>query len=323
MKILKRIGIVILIMCLFGCIFIYGVFLIIYKSDNTKTKEILTLSLLETSAGYFIPSLFLSNEELNEIKKVNNFIINESIYDDSLIEVITSGDLTIELIEISGSKYKGRVLIINDPSRVYIATPSYGFNNKNGGMSVSEYIQRDDAIAGINGGGFIDKGGSGNGSTPEGYVIIDGELVYGKLSDSNSVVGFDSDNKLIVGTMRASEAIDVGIVNGLCFNLSGVGALLINGNKVVESSTSSLNPRTAIGQRSDGSIVLVNIDGRQVNSLGASYNDLIEIFLEYDVINAANLDGGSSAMMIYNNQVLTNSSSLVGVRSLPTAILVK
>lgn len=323
MKIFKRIGIVILIMCLFLLIFIYGAFLIVYKSDNDKTKEILTLSLLETSAGYFIPSLFLSNEELNEIKKVNNFIINESIYDDSLIDVSTIGDLTIELIEISGSTYKGRLLIINDPSRVYIATPSYGFNTKNGGMSVSEYIQRDDAIAGINGGGFIDKGGSGNGSTPEGYVIIDGELVYGKLSDSNSVVGFDSDNKLIVGTMRASEAIDVGIVNGLCFNLSGVGALLINGNKVVESSTGSLNPRTAIGQRSDGSIVLVNIDGRQVNSLGASYNDLIEIFLEYDVINAANLDGGSSAMMIYNNQVLTSSSSLVGVRSLPTAILVK
>lgn len=323
MLILKRIVIIVLVLILFLIIFLYGSLRIVYKSDNEKTKEILTLSLLETSAAYFIPNLFLNNDEIEEIKKLSVVIINEEKYDEELVEVSNEGDSNIELIEISGATYKGRILIIKDPSRVYMATPEWGFSSKNGGMTVSEYVERDGATAGINAGGFIDKGGSGNGGTPTGYVIVDGELAYGNLSDSNSVVGFDHENKLIVGTMTASEALELGVENGLCFNLSGVGALLINGNKVIESETGSLNPRTAIGQRSDGAIVLVNIDGRQANSLGASYNDLIEIFLEYDVVNAANLDGGSSSMMIYNDEVLTNSSSLVGVRSLPTAILVE
>ena len=42
-------------------------------------------------------------------------------------------------------------------------------------------------------------------------------------------------------------------------------------------------------------------DGRSASSLGATHNDVIDIMVEHGAINAAMLDGGSSAMMYYEN----------------------
>lgn len=324
-KICISIGLVIVEIIFFIILFLYGCAFVVYKSDNTKTIDILTLSLLETSAAYFVPTLFLSDEDISRIIEENKVTLSSEKTDTSLIN-INEKNLTqdIEFKEISGATYKGRILIISDPSRVYLATPTWGFNHSNGGMTVAEMVLRDDAIAGINAGGFKDTKGTGNGSIPTGYVIQNGEITYGTLETVDCVTGFDENNKLIVGRMSAQEALDAGIVDGFCFSLSDVGSLIINGEAVEISGTGSgLNPRTAIGQKADGTIILVSIDGRQAHSLGAVYNDLIEIFLEYDVINASNLDGGSSSMMIYEGEMVSVSSSLYGDRSLPTAILVK
>ena len=73
---------------------------------------------------------------------------------------------------------------------------------------------------------------------------------------------------------------------------------LIDGNPVDVGYGGGLNPRTAIGQRADGTVLLLVIDGRQPSSIGASYNDLIGIFMEYGAVNAYNLDGGNSAMLM-------------------------
>lgn len=323
-KFLLRFFTVICIILLFVIIFLYGSLRLIYSSDNQKTKEILTLSLLETSAAYFIPSWFISQENIAQIIADNTYSHNMITTDERMVEVLHEGTADIEVVEISGSTYKGRLIIISDPSRVYLATPYSGFGDSSIGLTVAEYVARDNALAGINAGGFQDKNGRGNGSIPSGYVIENGEITYGKTSDVDCVTGFDENNKLIVGEMSAGDALESGIMNGLCFNLSGVGPLIINGEPIsIGGSGGSLNPRTAIGQKADGTIILLNIDGRQAHSIGASYSDMIEIFLEHDVINASNLDGGSSSMMIYENQVLSVSSSLVGVRQLPTAFLVK
>lgn len=316
-------GAILLELIFFVLLFVYGCAFVVYNSDNVKTKEILTLSLLETSAAYFIPELFLSDDEISRIILENTVTLSTAKTDTSLVNIEKTNS-EIELIEISGATYKGRIIIIPDPSQVYLATPTWGFNSSQGGMTVAEMVERDQAIAGINAGGFKDSKGTGNGSTPTGYVIQNGEITYGLEETVDCVTGFDENNVLIVGRMSAKEALEAGIVDGFCFNLNDVGALIVNGEPVKISGTGSgLNPRTAIGQKADGTIILVSIDGRQAHSLGAVYNDLIEIFLEYDVINASNLDGGSSSMMIYQGQTVSVSSSLYGDRRLPTAILVK
>ena len=71
---------------------------------------------------------------------------------------------------------------------------------------------------------------------------------------------------------------------------------------------SGLNPRTAIGQCADGSVLMLVTDGRGKNGhLGASASDLIEIMEKYGAVNAANLDGGSSSCMYYNDEYLMTS----------------
>lgn len=315
---------VFMVLCSFLLIFLYGSLHIVYHSDLEKTQEILTLSLLETSAAKFVPTLFLTEGELEIIIENNKIILTETKTDESLVEIVHSGESEISLVEVSGATYKGRMLIVSDPSRVYLTTPEGGLGAGKSGLTVAEYVARDGAVAGINAGGFEDKNGRGNGGTPTGYVIQDGVIIYGQRNEVDCVTGFDENYKLIVGEMSATEALASGIVDGLCFNLSGVGPLIINGVPLqIDSVGGGLNPRTAIGQKADGTIILLNIDGRQAHSVGASYSDLIEIFMEHDVVNASNLDGGSSAMMIYEDEVVTVSSSLVGVRSLPTAFLVK
>ena len=86
--------------------------------------------------------------------------------------------------------------------------------------------------------------------------------------------------------------------------------------------TAGLNPRTAIGQRSDGAILLLVIDGRQVISIGASLWDLVDIFQKYGAVNACNLDGGSSTLMWYQGDYINNCASVIGIRPVPTTFLV-
>lgn len=323
-KILVNCGWFVLVLIAFVLIFLYGCLHLIYHSHKEQTINLVTLSLLETSAANFIPGIFLTDSQLQEIRDNNTVILSKNKTDTSLVEVSSESNDLIEVIEITGSTYKGRMLVISDPSRVYLATPTWGFDSKNGGMTVADMVERDGAVAGINAGGFKDVKGTGNGSIPTGYVIQNGEITYGSADTVDCVTGFDVNNTLIVGRMSGKEALSLGIVDGFCFNLNDVGSLIINGQPLeVSGSGSGLNPRTAIGQKADGTIILLSIDGRQAHSLGAVYQDLIDIFLEHDVVNASNLDGGSSSTMIYQGETLNVSSSLYGDRRLPTAILVK
>ena len=79
--------------------------------------------------------------------------------------------------------------------------------------------------------------------------------------------------------------------------------LIMNGvvNQEAYNSASGYNPRTAIGQRADGVVIFLCIDGRQAGSIGASYKDVIDIMSEYGAVNACNMDGGSSSVMLYND----------------------
>lgn len=110
---------------------------------------------------------------------------------------------------------------------------------------------------------------------------------------------------------------------GLRDALSFGPAFIINGEAAEISGTGGgLNPRTVIGQRADGAVLLLVIDGRQPQSLGATYQDCIQVMQEWGAVNAANLDGGSSTQMIYQGETVNVSASLYGPRNIPTAFVV-
>ena len=120
--------------------------------------------------------------------------------------------------------------------------------------------------------------------------------------------------------MTGKQALEEGIRDAVSFGPT----LIVNGEALSGIGTGGgLNPRTAIGQRADGTVLLLVIEGRQATSLGASYTDLIRVMLEHGAVNAANLDGGSSSVMYYEGSLVNSNASVIGLRKMPTAFLVR
>jgi len=226
----------------------------------------------------------------------------------------------IEVIDVEGSTYNGKLMIIEDPSRVFVGVPdSYGENSY--GLTVASMIQKYDCIAGTNAGGFYDPNGTGTGGIPDGIVIYEGKLLWGEPYGSYSLAGLDADGILHVGWMTGQHALDIGIQYAASYG----PALVINGKSTggAYGLGGGLNPRTAIGQRADGAILLLVINGRSIESLGATLDDLAEIMISYGAVNASNLDGGSSSIMILDGEFLTSSAYIFGERVVATSILVR
>lgn len=294
---------------------------------SPSARSLFVTSVLETSALDFLATWFLPAEEIETILATNAVEQLDTVSNPNLIVIPEKSEASenseekeIEIVEVSGLTYSGRMMIVKDPSRVFVGTCS-SFGNPNGaGEKLLAISKNYDAIAGINGGGFYDPNGTGTGSIPTGFVFSEGEFLYGPTNSSDLVIGFDKDNKLIVGYMTANEAMKRGIRDALTFG----PALIINGEPAnISGYSSGLNPRTAIGQRADGAVLLLVIDGRQPGSLGACHADTIEIMQSFGAVNAANLDGGSSSLMVYDGEVISNKSGLTGDRHMPTCFLVE
>lgn len=80
--------------------------------------------------------------------------------------------------------------------------------------------------------------------------------------------------------------------------IGGVAQLLKDG-EVQPQSDKALYPRVAIGTKADGSMVMIEIDGRAPGfSEGVSYDDLAKVMKDIGVVNALCLDGGGSSTFV-------------------------
>ncbi|MFN7927338.1 MAG: phosphodiester glycosidase family protein [Blastocatellia bacterium] len=114
------------------------------------------------------------------------------------------------------------------------------------------------------------------------------------------------------------------------FIVGGGPALLVN--KHVQTDTEGFNPksfyhfrhpRTAIGMRADGTLVLVTVDGRQPKkSVGVTIPELIQLMQEFGCVQAINLDGGGSTTMVIRGKVVNSVSDATGERAVSDALLV-
>jgi exopolysaccharide biosynthesis protein len=208
----------------------------------------------------------------------------------------------IRIDYIYGSTYNAYVMLVRNPADVYLATSAKRFSLEIEALRITQAIKKEGAIAAINAGAFNDDGTTGDyiGRLPIGLTIAEGEVRWDDGKSYYGFAGFDNNNVLVVADkMSAAEAKELGIRDGCCF-----GPVLIkNGviNNAEFSSNSGYNPRTCIGQRADGAVVFVCIDGRQASSIGGTYRDAIDILWEYGCVNACNLDGGSSSIMLYRD----------------------
>ena len=191
-------------------------------------------------------------------------------------------DIVVE--HITGSTYEGWMMLVKNSDDISVEVNPY-LGTGAQAPDLDTYVDTFKAVGGINGGGFMDEGGTGNGSIPQGILKwgIKEAVTFGPVYISNYKDVFDRNT----------------------------------------TNLAMLNPRTAIGQATDGTFLLLVIDGRGPSSFGAKYEDVIEIFQSYDAINAANLDGGNSTAMIYKGEYVNNTVSMYGSRNLPTVFLVK
>ncbi len=300
----------------------YGAVALMCKGPSPTARDMFVTTMMETSAAKFIPRLFLSESEIEVILHKNTVIEGEN--NTKAVEKFTPRDEevpkdTIELLDVSGPTFKGKMMIVHDPSRVKVATlDQYGEDLP--GLRVEDFAKKYNATAAVNGGEFLDTNGVGKGGQPLGIVIKDGRFRYGNESTVVSIIAFDDQNRLLVGRMSGKEAMEKHVRDAVSYG----PAFIVNGEPLEVSGTGGgLNPRTVIGQRADGAVLLLTIDGRQTHSLGASYKDCIDVMMEYGAINAANLDGGSSTMMVYKGEAVNSCASMYGSRRLPTAIIVE
>lgn len=208
----------------------------------------------------------------------------------------------IRIDTYEGENFTAQIMLVRDPSRLYLATSSETLSKDTPGLKMNDAIEKEGAVAAINAGTCWDDG-TGSlevGSVPLGLNLSKGKVVWDSFSEATpdtGFVGFNRDNILIVAnSVTEEEALELGIRDG-CAS----GTVLIVNGKAVSIDHTGYNPRTAIGQRADGTVILVCTNGRTEEHLGATLPDVTGILQEYGAVNACALLGGSSANMLYRD----------------------
>ncbi len=263
-----------------------------------------------------------TNTNLVKIKKYGrNMKVYKNKYEEQILKKDKDNDL-YKVIEINGTGYKGYLVAIYDPSKVSLATSRYIGTR---GEAITTVAKNEDAVIAINAGGFYDPDWNSNGGVPHGVVISNGKLIgdYRKANVGGGIVGFDKDNKLVLGRYSAQEALKKGIRDCVEFG----PYLIVNGKSsfVRGNGGWGIAPRTAIGQRKDGIVLFLIINGRIPSSIGADMSDLTEVMENYGAVNAANMDGGSSTELVIHNEIINKpvAAGKNGLRDLPTFWIVK
>lgn len=284
-------------------------------------RELIITSAMTTLSHQYYATTFYSDETIQEVMDKNRVINMETTTNIDEIEVDPNAN-EINVRKISGSGWNGFVMEISNPSWVRMGIPK-NFGTK--GQKIPKLIEDYGAIAGINAGGFGDANGWGNGGKAIGLVVVDGvELQGPAYSNAVDVIGFNEDDVLVLGRYTEDELDDLNLRDACEFT----PFLIINGEPAEISGNGGwgVAPRTAIGQRKDGTVLFVVIDGRSLSSAGATIKQLQEVLIEEGAYNAANLDGGSSTVLYYTEKggVMNNpsGSDSDGMRFLPNAWLV-
>ena len=308
---------------------------ILVKGPSEELRDSFVMTMIWTRRFDFIPHIFLTEEEVTEIYNERFQVTAAEATDPSLISISSNeetdpslgpqpdayglidedGDGVI-IVDVKKKGFVGKMMVVKDPSRVFVGKPEvYGGY----GMALDALCDRYGAIGGVNGGAFFDENGGGTGGYPDGLTVADGEIFM--AGHERTFVGFTTDNILFVGDIDQTSVEELNIRCGVSFG----PALIVNGQGVYGGyMESGINPRTAIGQRADGAVLMLVIDGRQMHSVGCSFGDARDVMIDFGAVNACNLDGGSSTVMYYNGEYVNSPSSASGTsRNLPNAFLFK
>lgn len=92
---------------------------------------------------------------------------------------------------------------------------------------------------------------------------------------------------------------------------------------IIHLGGGGMSQRSVIGQRADGSIILIIIEGNLHPRAGATIAELQQLMLDLGAINAINLDGGNSVIMYKDGKVVNEPKGSQSSRNLSSGIIVK
>ena len=282
-------------------------------SDETIQKVLANNQIVEIDE--------VSDSDSIKIRKYSAKTIYKNEYEKAVLTKDPGNDL-YKVIPVSGTSYQGYLVAVYDLSRISIATTKYLGKY---GESITTVAKRENAIIAMNAGGFYDPDWNSNGALPHGTVISNGKVVsdYEDARVGGGFICFTKENKLILGKMTKEEALAKGCRDAVEFG----PYLIVNGKSsfIKGNGGWGIAPRTAIGQRKDGIVLMLVINGRIPSSIGADLVDLTEIMENYGAYNAANLDGGSSSELVINQKIVNTpvAGGVDGLRDMPTFWIVK
>ena len=329
---------IIVTLCIVYIVF-FSSFLFLFYGPVSSFKEFWVTSAMTTMNHQYLATWIYSEDYIQNVLSKNNIVeVDEvsnpdeirfkkyttTIYRNEYEKAILQRDDNdlYKVIPITGSKYKGFLVAIYDPSRIHLA---YSSRLGVSGENILKVSEREQAIIAMNASGFYDPDWNGNGAIPHGTVIVDGKIIsdFDDAKTGGGFIGFTYEDKLVLGNMSKEEALKVGYRDAIEFG----PYLIVNGKKsfIRGNGGWGIAPRSAIGQRKDGIVLFLVINGRLATSIGADMVDLTEIMEKYGAYNAANLDGGSSSELLINQKFINTpvGGGKYGMRSMPTFWIVK
>lgn len=321
-KMKKFLGIVLDLVIIGGAI---GLFLLYGPFEKFRSWYITTA--MTTMNHQYLATWFYNEETINYILDHNKVIEVQGETDTSLINTENTEQPTTyaneyeravlerdknhpeyKIIEIKEKNFEGYLAMVYDPSKIHtLVTERLNVS----GQYVTKMAENKNAVLAINGGGFDDENHNSSGGSPLGLTMAYGKVITSKsYGGAGGVIGFDNDNKLVLGRWTAAQAKEKGVRDAVTCG----PFLIINGeaSTVVGNGGWGDAPRTAIGQRRDGIVLWLVVDGRRVGMPGADMDDLIKIMQRYGAYNASALDGGTSSVMVENYKVINDPIDSTG-----------
>jgi len=294
--------------------------LLVFYGPFNNVKSTITGSLWNSFTLKNVARTFLSDTAIARILGDGYAISNVNTEDIKMLKFGIKHTSKTEIFDVESSNFNGKLLVIEDPTRVKV-----GYSNQipRAGETTSSIAKRNGAIAAINGGGFIDTKWAGTGGAPLGVLMSGGKYISGETKDKNTkrdTIALTEDGMLIVGKHSQNDLKKYNVKEAISFG----PPLVVNGKPTINKGDGGggISPRTVIGQKADGSILFLVIDGRSIKSFGATLKEVQDIMLKKGAVNAANLDGGSSATMYYDGKVINTPSDALGERSVPSVFMV-
>ena len=320
-----------------GSMFVVGVssFLFLFYGPWAGFRNFWITSAMTTMTHQYLATWFYSDETIQKVLANNSVIEVDEVSNGDAIQfkkytttiyrneyekdVLTKdpGNDLYKVIRIQEATYNGFLVVLYDPSKIHIATTAYLGQR---GEDILTVAKRENAIIAMNAGGFFDPDWNSNGALPHGTVFSRGQVVsdYIDAAMGGGFIGFTNENKLILGRMSKQQAINTGYRDAVEFG----PYLIVNGKRSFYKGNGGwgIAPRTAIGQRQDGIVLMLVINGRLATSLGADMIDLTDIMERYGAYNAANLDGGSSSELVINGEIINTpvAGGRYGLRDMST-----